>query len=171
MKRIIVVLAVIGMLAAALLPASPAQAQTAGVGLAGCQVNLAVWPGSGSNDPCGAGSLPTDGKVTGVIIDNGTPLSCLPSCSFEASVDSYGEECFQNEPPLIGDAAGTMDINGGQLTPSYEWARVGLTAVITTAGPTGAGVAAFLPVPPLPTCAAPGALTAHVIGAALFLNP
>jgi hypothetical protein len=161
LKKIFLVLAVVGLLAAAVLPASPAQA--AGAGVAVCNVSVNPWPGTGSNAPC-------VGTATGAFTDGtGTPFICAPSCPLNASVDSYGETCVAGEPPLVGTASGTLSINNGQLAPTYNWSRVGLVAVITTAGPTGAGVAAFIPVDTtIPSCAAPGQLDVTVAGLALF---
>lgn len=167
MKKSFMVVLAIGLLAAAVLPAAPAQA--AGAGVAECSVTVDPWPGSGSNAPC-VGTAPA-----GAFVSGGNTIVCSPltPCAVNASVDNYGEECLGAEPPLIGDARGTLTISQGAnaIAPQYSWTRVGLVAVITTTGPTGAGVAAFLPVDTtIPTCASPGALDVRVVGIAAFLN-
>jgi hypothetical protein len=94
------------------------------------------------------------------------PPPSVSPCQFEASIDAYNEVCVANLPPLFGTASGRLYVDGGDVG-GYNWLRIGLTAILVPLAPgTSAGVAAFLPLPPIPTCAAPGPLTAEVVGAA-----
>ncbi|HEY7873804.1 MAG TPA: hypothetical protein VIG64_01650 [Actinomycetota bacterium] len=165
MKKLIGLIAVTAIVGAMLVPATSASAAQAGKLAAACQVTL-TWPGSGSTS-CGRGKLPAEGLAVGVLAPSHV---CVPSCGFEASVDSYSEECFAGEPPLLGEASGTFFLNGSPAS-DYDWVRVGGTAVVTlnpvgpSETPTGGGTAAFVPEPPLGTCAAPNpAMVAHVAG-------
>jgi hypothetical protein len=173
MKKRISLLLTFGVIAGALiLPANAAHATFAGA--AGCQANLPQWPTTSAQSApdCGGGALPTDGLAVGAGIIGGTPTACIPTaCSFKASISSYQETCVGPLPPALGTASGTITVTrnaDGQTTSApYSWVRVGLTAVIVPGGANAAGVAAFVPVPPLGTCAAPLPLTAHVVGAAV----
>ena len=165
MKKLVGLVAVVAIIGAMLLPGTPASAAQAGKLAAACQVTLA-WPGSGSTT-CGDGKLPDEGLAVGVLAPS---YVCLPSCDFVASVDSYSEECFAGEPPLLGNANGTFFLNGNPAA-DYDWVRVGADAVVTlnevgpSQTPTGGGTAMFVPEPPLGTCAAPNpAMVAHVSG-------
>jgi hypothetical protein len=145
--------------------ASPA----AGAAIIACQANLPSWPSSGSSGTC------TNTAAAGVGLHGTTPATIT---SINASF-SYSEPCFAGEPPLLGNASGTATLgsSAGPITVSFDWVRLGLTAVVVTSGPTagghphggaGAGVAAFAPLPPLGTCAPGGSipLTAQVVGVA-----
>lgn len=161
MKKIAMLLSV-GLLAGALvLPAAPAHARPF-AGAAKCDVTLSVWP-----SPNGAGGS-CDGTAFGV--DVGASATCLPpgGCTFSASVDHYNETCAPGgQLPPVGTADGTLTVNGNN-EGGYNWLRVGLTAVLVPVAPgTSAGVALFQPHLPLPTCAAPGPLTATVVGVAV----
>ena len=178
MKKKLISLAVASLvLGALILPATSAHAATAGAAAGTCQVTLPTWPTPAGGGPtCGNGSLqgpagpsvPVPGVAIGAFLPGG-PI-CLPTCTFSASVVNYAEGCQAGEPPLTGTADGTLFLNGTPVA-TYEWTRVGLTAVIVvhpipaSTVSAGAGVAAFLPLPPLPTCANPGSLTAQVVGA------
>jgi hypothetical protein len=173
----------LGVIAGALfIPATAAHATFAGV--AGCQANLPQWPTTSaqSASDCADGSLPTDGLAIGAGIIGGSPRGCAvwantnpPSggfrCKFRASISSYQETCVGPLPPALGTASGTITVtdtsDNASTSAPYSWVRVGLTAVIVPGGGNAAGVAAFVPVPPLGTCAAPLPLTAHVVGAAV----
>jgi hypothetical protein len=161
MRRKLALVACIALVALAV-PSAPAGAAGAVVGQ--CSVTINPWPGVGSNAPC-------VGSAFGAFQAGAANVICSP-CSLNASIDNYAEECFTGEPPLIGDAAGTLTISNGarEITPSYEWTRVGAVAVFTLAGPSGAGLAAFVPVDTtIPSCAAPGALDAAIVGFAPFI--
>jgi hypothetical protein len=161
MKLKVALLTCIALLAVAV-PSAPAGAAGAFVGQ--CSVTINPWPGVGSNPPC-------VGSAFGTFQAGGSAVICSP-CSLNASIDNYAEECFTGEPPLIGDAAGTLTISNGanSITPSYEWTRVGAVAVFTLAGPSGAGLAAFVPVDTtIPTCAVPGQLDVAIVGFAPFI--
>jgi hypothetical protein len=160
-KRISMLLAM-GLVAGALvLPAAPAHASFAGV--AKCDVTLGTWPTTTTL----SNATPCAGQAVGVA--TGSPTACVGAslCTFSASVDHYNETCAGGQLPPLGTADGTLTVNG-QDQGSYNWLRVGLTAVLVPLAPgTSAGVAAFVPHPPLPTCDAPGSLLATVVGAAV----
>jgi hypothetical protein len=170
MKKLVGLVAVVAILGAMLLPTTQASAATAGAAVGACQITL-QWPETGpSSDPegCGAG-LPGEGSAVGALLPGG-PV-CLPLCTFHASVPYYLEDCILTLPPLLGEAAGQLFLNGEPVA-DYTWQRVGLVAVITVdptgEGPPvdhGAGVAAFVPEPPLGACNNPVQMKAHVAGA------
>lgn len=162
-----------------ILPAAPAHAALTGA--ATCDVTLDTWPtttvsvnssgcvGMVLGMHCGVNILPIP---PGPGLDCPIPpLTCIvhtspPSvgCSFDASVDHYQETCVGGLPPPLGTADGRLTVDG-QAAGTYNWLRVGLTAILVPLGPgSTAGVAAFVPHPPIPTCAAPGQLTATVVG-------
>jgi hypothetical protein len=160
MKKLIGLVALTAIVGAMLIPGTPASAETkAGAAAGTCSVTLA-WPGSGSADSC-------KGTAVGAVVPGGP--TCV-ACPFEATVASYSEDCFAQEPPLLGEASGTLSLDG-QAVADYDWLRVGLVAVLTL-DPTGdgtvddgAGVAAFVPLPPLGACNDPNeAMTAQVTG-------
>jgi hypothetical protein len=164
-KKIGVLLAVALIAAAFVVPASPAKANPF-VGAAECEITLPVWPTTGAN---------TSGPVCGgqaVGVDATNPTGCLTPCGFSATVASYNETCVTLPPPLpqsglpppLGFANGTIT---SPVNSDFNWIRVGLTAVIVP--PETAGVAAFAPLPPLPSCGAASSLTAQVVGVALAL--
>ena len=160
MKKIAMLLSM-GLIAGAMvLPAAPAHAAFVGAGT--CEAHLSVWPTSaGTDGDCSGGTLPN------VVVGANTGGQTCAPCAFTASVVHYNETCGpQGTLPPLGTADGTLFADG---TPqgTYNWLRVGLTAVLVPVAPgTSAGVAAFLPHPPLPTCAAPGPLSASVVGVA-----
>ncbi|HEY7873803.1 MAG TPA: hypothetical protein VIG64_01645 [Actinomycetota bacterium] len=163
MKKLIGLIALTAIVGAMLVPATSASAAKVGAAAGECQVTLA-WPGSGGAGDC------TGLAVGGVFLDH----PCLPTCVFTATVESYGEECFAGEPPLLGDATGELKLDGTTVG-RYNWLRVGLVAVLTVnpegdpsvnGAEAGAGVAAFVPQPPLGACNAPNpAMKALVVGA------
>ncbi|HEY7873802.1 MAG TPA: hypothetical protein VIG64_01640 [Actinomycetota bacterium] len=170
MKKSIGLIALTAVVGAMLVPATSASAAKVGAGVGECRVTLA-WPGSGGAGDC------TGLAVGGVFLDH----LCLPTCALAASVDSYSNICIGGLPPLIGEARGTLSLDGSHIG-SYHWVRVGAIAVITvdpadpsaveTAGSstvdTGAGVAAFLPLPPFGTCANPNPAMSVEIAGAVF---
>jgi hypothetical protein len=164
MKKLVGLVAVVAIIGAMLLPGTPASAAKVGAAVGQCEVTLA-WPGSGGANPC------TGVAAGGVFLDH----VCVPLCNFSASVAGYGEECFAGEPPLLGNANGTLFLDGTPVG-SYEWLRVGLVAVLTvdpdgSGTEAGAGVAAFVPQPPLGACNAPNpAMKAEVVGAVLAVQ-
>lgn len=165
MKRFAIVLSA-ALVGTGLLPPNAAQASFAGA--EHCDVTLAGWPTSSG------GSADCEGRAYGSHVSPGVDFTCLlaaipPGCPFDAHVDAYNETCAPIPqagpvPPLIGTASGTLNVNG-KAEGTFNWARVGLTVVIVPSGAPGsaAGVGAFLPHPPLPTCAAPGVLFATVV--------
>ena len=166
-KKITGLIALALIAGAMVVPASPAKADSyAGVGH--CVANLPAWPlDSGSGGSCSGGLLAAGVGLT----DSRSPVVCAPTaCTISATVDQYQEPCLiPGEPPLIGTANGTLTItaNGplpGSTSSRYNWVRVGLTAVLLY--PETAGVAAFVPLPPLGSCGAPLPLNAHVVGIA-----
>ena len=108
---------------------------------------------------------------------------CLPTCAVGANISYVDYSCPPiggiSPPPLLGTALGRLTVVGA--TPpfvgsqnsdaaEFSWMRLGFVTVVVFGGPgptRGGGVAAFVPMPPLPTCAAPGPLTAHIVGLAL----
>jgi len=136
-----------------------------------CQITL-FWPtANGGADDCA-------GTGAGAGTHGTTPFTILAK-PFNGHVDSYSEGCVVG-PPLTGNASGTATVNtdaSGQLAVGFSWIRVGVVAVVTINSASlggqghsgvGAGVAAFVPVPPnIPTCEAPGQLTALVAGTAV----
>jgi hypothetical protein len=166
MKKIISTVAVIAIAGAMLMPASSASAQQAGAAAGTCTVDLPEWPA-----PPNSSSPDCVGIAVGAVLPNGP--TCAVPCEFRASVPSYTETCFLDEPPLIGQASGTLSLDGTAVA-DYEWLRVGLVAVVTLnetgsgSTPTGAGVAAFAPhahEDTLGTCENHLPLTATVAGA------
>lgn len=181
MKKIALLLSA-GLVAGALvLPATPAHATFAGA--ATCDVTLDIWPTTATranSSSCTgtavgvATTIPGIPPVPPVPPPPPPPLATCPhagvpptQCTFEATVGAYNETCVGPLPPPVGTASGNLIVDG---TPqgTYNWLRVGLTAVLVPVAPgTSVGVAAFLPHPPIPTCAAPGPLTATVVGVAV----
>jgi hypothetical protein len=154
--------------------AGPASAASPAAGVAGfeCQVTLPVWP------TASGGSASCNGLAVGGGVHGAAPVTAAGT-SFTGQVTSYNEACVAGEPPLIGTATGNAIIgtSGGNMTAGFSWTRVGLTAVVTTSGPSigghshngaGAAIAGFVPLVTggIPTCAQPGSLTAIVAGGA-----
>lgn len=161
MKKVFSLLAATAIVGALLVPALPATAAPF-AGAATCSVTLSTWP-----TPAG-GNADCSGTAAGAFLPTG-PV-CTPTCGFRAHVDAYAEPCVAGEPPLTGTAEGDLYVNPGSgevHVSAYAWVRVGVVAVLVLDG--GAGVAAFAPLPPLPTCAASGSLNAQVVG--LAVNP
>ena len=189
MKKLSILL-VMGVIGGALvLPIAPAHARF--VGAATCDVTLDVWPTTTTR----SNSTPCTGLATGLadpstisctiqVLPPPPSVTCNPRCKISitippppdptvrcvvsASVDHYNETCGpQGTLPPLGTADGTLTVDG-TAEGGYNWVRVGLTAVLLPLAPgSTAGVAAFAPHPPIPTCAAPGQLTATVVGAAV----
>jgi len=165
MKKLFATVAVIAIAGAMLVPASTASAQQAGAAAGVCEVFLGEWPA-----PPNSSAGPCEGDAVGAVLPDG-PL-CVPLCDFSASVDSYTEDCFLGEPPLLGEARGTLSLNGTPVA-DYDWLRVGVVAglVLNETGssttPSGAGVAGFVPhahAMPLGTCETHLPLRATVVG-------
>jgi hypothetical protein len=137
--------------------AAPAAQARPFAGLAVCNTDTFEWPGSGST-AC-------RGTATGV--DVASPTSPVVQGSLVANVDSYGETCtLLGEPPLIGTANGTLEVNGNDAG-TFSWTRVGVLAILNPAQGDAAAVAAFVPHFPgttIPTCAQPQPITATVAG-------
>jgi hypothetical protein len=161
----------IALLAGALLnPSSPAKAQPF-AGAASCSITLPVWPTTGPNTSgpvCEGTAVGADAARAG-----SDPLYCWASshpppphgeigCTIRVRVARYNETCVNPLPPPLGFADGTIE---EPIVADFNWVRVGLTAVLVP-GET-AGVAAFAPLPPIPSCGASGTLTAQVVGVAL----
>ena len=162
MKKLISLAAAALVAGALVLPAPAASAALdghTGSAVAACQVTLS-FPGRGSTI-CGSGALSIEGHAYGAFVP--TPV-CGP-CNFSADVADYEETCVLS-PLLMGTANGTLHI--GSIDHDFEWLRVGSQAVIESADGSLLGTAAFVPVPPLGTCANPNpAMTAHVVGAVI----
>ena len=177
MKRISILLAATALIGSALFgTAGSASASTdddasptVGAAIFSCTANLPSWPSVGGNGSCS--NLATAGAG-----GHGTTPATITSLNASFS---YSEPCLAGEPPLLGNASGTATLgsSAGPISVQFDWVRVGLTAVVVTSGPTagghahdgaGAGVAAFVPLPPLGTCSPGGSLplTAQVVGAA-----
>jgi hypothetical protein len=168
----IAIVTVCAVLGGTLVPTAPANAQSAGGAVAGCEVTFATWPSSGSAS-CGVGSnaapnnWPTDGVAVGVFLPGG-PV-CLPLCTFNAEL-SYSTACLAPNGPVslpseLASGTGTLTVsNGASRSFLFQWELLGSEFVLTfTGGTTGGGEGVFVPMTPLPTCAAPGALTAHIV--------
>lgn len=174
MKKIALLLSVALVAGAFVLPAAPARASFAGG--ATCDVTLDVWPTTATR----ANSTDCVGEALGVSSDMsqsaakscgihvwGPPPQYDFDCDLWASIAAYNETCVGPLPPPLGTASGTLTVDGRD-EGGYNWLRVGLTAIIVPVAPgTSAGVAAFVPHPPIPTCAAPGPLLATVVGVAV----
>ncbi len=144
--------------------AGPASASdgspAAGAFVFSCTANLPEWPSPGNSGNC------NNLVSAGAGVHGTTPFTAT---SLNATFD-YNEPCVLAEPPVAGFANGTATLGAAEV--DFSWVRVGLVAVITTGAPrfghdhtgAGAGVAAFAPLPPLGTCAAPAPLTAIVAG-------
>ena len=135
------------------------------------------------NNPCTGGTF--TGSAVGVAADTDDSAVVCTACTLTASF-SYDEACplTAGFPPL-GSASGTFAVRqpgSGALVVSgtFQWARVGLTAVLVLTvtadaggAATGAGgsAAVFLPNTPLPPhdCSNPGPQGALVVGAAAAL--
>jgi hypothetical protein len=161
-KKLAVMLSVALVAGAFVIPASPAKAQPF-VGAAECRITLPVWPTTGPNT---SGPVCNSATPIGAVgVDAGGSQVCAPvasPCNFSATVASYNETCVNPLPPPLGFANGTIT---SPINADFNWVRVGLTAVLVP-GET-AGVAAFAPLPPVPSCGAAGTLTAQVVGVAL----
>lgn len=163
-KKLLTIVSVIGLLMSLFLPAASA-APGAGQVAFTCTATLPNFPAaSGSNGTC-------SGTATGVVVTSAGVQTAVQG-SFNASF-SY------NEPvatcPAQGTANGTFSINGGQITGSFSWQRVGATAAITLSSVNGAGLtsasgaalAAFESPNAVSNCLAGGGpLTATVVGEA-----
>jgi len=134
--------------------ASPAGVQPFVSARFSCTTTLAVWPGSGS--------ATCRGEITGVGILRGSPVACVLACDFLAAIDSYGETCVGNGPPVVGSYEGEMFVNGVSIG-TFNWVRVGTTLHFVLPG-TVRGEGVFIPAPPIPTCAAPGPVTVNIHG-------
>ena len=175
MKKIMTLLAATALVGSALFATAGAAtakedgSPAVGAAIIACQAHLPAWPTLGSSGTC------TNTAAVGVGLHGTTPATIT---SINASFD-YSEPCFLGEPPLLGNASGTATLgsSAGPISVTFDWVRVGLTAVVVTSGPNagghdhggaGAGVAAFAPLPPLGTCAPGGSipLTAQVAGVA-----
>jgi hypothetical protein len=191
-KRATVVVLVTGLaLAVALVGAGPAGASVQGLGQFRCTVFLPIWPATSAQSP----PVDCNGKATGVVTGVTTTGQrynlTAANDPFTGHVNDYSETCTFNEP-LNGFANGTTSITGlqgsfggGKATGTFIWTRVGITAVIALPTGTitfnqgnrkavqnqvGRAVAVFRPVSPATgrTCAAPGPLTADIVGAVLW---
>lgn len=119
-----------------------------------CDVTFASWPGSGS--------AVCDGMVTGVGTSGGPTVACTLNCSFTLTINNYNETCLGGGIPPVGSYEGDVivsDLDRG----SYDATRVGTHVYFNY--PDFAGEAVFIPhVPPQPTCANPGPMTATLDG-------
>lgn len=153
MKKISVLL-VVGFLGAALvLPMAPAKAHFSGSFQ--CAVIYYGWPTTTQPTSC-------TGSATG-FMTNPTEV-CAPLCSFELTIDSSNETCVGFLLPALGIFAGTMSVNDNDQA-AYDALRVGTEVLFLPLAPaTVSGIAEWIPQPPLPTCAASGALRASMAG-------
>jgi hypothetical protein len=155
-----------GLVAASLYPV-PVHAATPIAGAAGCEIVFAAYPGGGADGPCddddgGSLNFPSDGKFVGTAA-NGTIVFCAGICTYAMTVNNYGSVCIAGEPPLIEFWEGTVYINGAAVA-GYNLTRIGLEVTVTTNNPViGSAVGEYVPVPPLPTCAAPASLQVHLV--------
>jgi hypothetical protein len=169
-KKLSLLLAVALIAGAFVIPATTAEAQPF-AGAATCSITLPVWPTTGPNTSgpvCEGTAVGADAATAG-----SDPLRCWAGasapppnarvgCRIRVRVASYNETCVNPLPPPLGFANGTIE---EPIVADFNWVRVGLTAVLVP-GET-AGVAAFAPLPPIPSCGASGSLTAQVVGVAL----
>ena len=182
MRKRLVAAVTLGLLASALVIQAPA-AHAANVetfaGAAECKVTLQFPNPAGGAATCNGtiGPIGVGASVnTGTNPPSATTTVCVTvakPCTFTANVAAYTEPCpipsLPLVPPLVGTANGTFTVSDGtnSSTFGFTWVRVGLTAVLVPAlGGQSAGVAAFVPTPPLGTCQAPLPLTAEVVGVA-----
>lgn len=158
MSKKVVAVILLGVLLGAFMGIPAAQANPF-AGVITCSVTLPSFP-----NPAG-GAATCDGTASGV-----SPKAvCAPTCAFTARVNAYSEPCLVPVGfPILGTANGRMIVDGTDIG-SFNWVRVGLTAVLVP--PDTAGVAAFAPTSsPIPSCgAAPGPITATVVGLGLVL--
>lgn len=100
--------------------------------------------------PCPAGCSGTfSGKALGNTI-NAPKVKCTKACAMTASF-TYKEPggfCVVTVPAAaIGSATGSYTITSttGSFTGNFAWTRVGVNAVMILSGPTGVGLAGFVP--------------------------
>jgi hypothetical protein len=106
----------------------------------------------------GAGSAECRGRATG----GGTGPVCTPDCPFDIVIGSYSELCAPTAPPEVGDYKGTMYI-GSTFASHVAIHRAG-TAFLMVGDASSWGTGAWLTLPPMPTCEAPGWAHARLEG-------
>lgn len=171
MSRKLVALILMGLLIGAVFVPATAQAGTA-VGAVSCKTDAFTWPGAGGGFSCTGNAFGVDASAgANCVVGAGTA-----GCAFRADVATYSELCGvdPNVPPVAGFATGSLHLdhdNNGTLEAhgTFNWVRVGLTAVLLPLGADSVGVAAFVPHTStpgvVPTCNAPDTgFTADVAG-------
>ena len=166
MKRTRTLLTIVSVMALSLslfaLPASAAPGS--GSLVFTCTASLPNFPAASGNGTC-------SGTVNGAVVTSAGAQTAVQG-SFNANF-SYNEPTLTC--PAQGTANGTFSINGGQITGSFSWVRVGATAAITLSnvngagltGASGASVAGFESPNAVTNCLAGGGpLTATVAGTA-----
>jgi hypothetical protein len=133
--------------------ATPAAAVSEGT--ATCTLDVPGWPATGGGGTC-------TGTVTGVAPFS-APGLCV-QCPFSLEVSTLVEPCAPAVPiPPVGTASGSVSVSG-QVVGGFLWARLGAVLVFLPLDPgTFAGVGAWVPLTPIPTCAAPGTLRAVLV--------
>lgn len=162
MKRSRCIFGVLAILSAILSHPQPALAVSEGTAF--CEATFPAWPVAvpSFTATCGEGSLPIEGLAFGVASFGAHGL-CVPSCSFAAEFDSYDDVCIPELPiPAIGFGTGTILVRGASVG-GFEMTRLGLVTIYLprTVG-SFAGVGTFVPETPIPTCAVPSVLRAHM---------
>jgi hypothetical protein len=163
------------------LTAAPASAATAEAGAIAVNVHLDPYP-------CNGPQMAASGNLTKATNPYGNDCTVTPSTIASVAAGtagtglglvSFSGPTYYDEPcpgPIQGGAWGNVNV-GGQ-SASFEWYRVGLTAVITLfdggtgSVPTGGGAAVFAPTGPVPPggCApagSAGTLNASILSVAV----
>ena len=144
--------------------AAPAAAEASG-GDFECTGTFPVWPSTGDN----FSGVDCSGVARGVFREGSTVLVCAPYCDFSMRIDRYSTTCASLVPPLMSlDGLIVIRNDSSSFDTPFQALTVGGDMTLTTSSPQGAGKAAFLPVPPIPTCQAPGELDFELNGSLVF---
>jgi hypothetical protein len=189
-RKKVALLLVVAALAAVAIVAVPAGAQVQGAGYFVCTVYLPIWPTT-AGPPVTCGGTASGNVLIRTTAGNQYNMAARGD-QFAGNAAGYSERCTGGEP-LNGSASGQTVINGlqksggpsGSSVSNFVWTRIGVTAVVAlppggavflsngevaTQNAAGRAVAVFRPVSPATgrTCAAPGDLTAQIVGVAAW---
>ena len=132
-----------------------------------CELNYAIWPSANAQAGC-------IGDAYGSGSHGAIPFIAAGGRNMELTF-FHAEACVLNEPPLVHNAFGRIEIltSAGMLEFDFNWTGFTPMAVVQTFDPwmgshshsgRAGGWASFLPTSaPIPTCAAPGALRGNLV--------